>query len=163
MQLRRPEATGSVLGEAEDRIALHEVEGLIRGAHQTPAHGVAAVVTAEVVGIVFVEVGLIVAVEIVKSRDPSAIEDEDSVLIDVDSHWLVESRGVALPGHFHHLAAKPGDFPDFTAPDCDQGVAIGEERDASELHDGLVMVVEWHRNGVHDVGSLFLGEDGHHR
>ena len=64
------------------------------------AKGVAVtpIVSTEIVGVVLVEVSFAITIFIVEAVDLASVEDEDAVLINMDSDWLVESGGEALPG-----------------------------------------------------------------
>ena len=59
----------------------------------------AAVKAPKIVGVFFVMIDLFVSVCIMENGNLAAIKHEDSILVHMDSDWLVETGGKALPGN----------------------------------------------------------------
>ena len=117
--------------------------------------GVAAVVSAEVVGVVFVEVDLAIVVLIVEAVDLSAVENKDAVVVDVNADGLVEAGGEASPGDVFEIVVNSVHFPDIAEEGAYEGVAIFKEGDAANLHHDLVGIVVGDGEGIDEVSGAF--------
>ena len=108
----------------------------------------APVEAAKIIGVLFIVIHFLIVVGIVKDGDLATVEHEDPLVIDMDADRLVESGGIALPGHSIETVTYSFDQPNIAGQGGDEGISIGKEGHAGQLHDGVVGVVIWDGQGV---------------
>ena len=95
-----------------------------------------------------VEVGLVVAVEVVEARDLVTSEHMDATADHLDAQRLVQSGGETLPTHLPQFRIEPAHEPDLTGHRGDRGRAIGQEIQPAQEHQRAIGIGERHRDGI---------------
>ncbi len=147
----------AVRARAHDGGPLDEVKGSVLGAVQTESVGVAPVVASEIIGVLFVMVRFPVSVLIMEDGDLSPVENEDSILVDMNSDRLVEARCEPLPSYVLEIVRYSPNQPYVSGQGGHDGVSVGKKVHRAELHDRLVRVVVGHLQGIHHVVCSRLG------
>ena len=98
------------------------------------------------VGKAFIEIGLAVAVEVVKPRDLVAAKDVDLALGDDQPEGLVQPGGKPSPADVLERVVEALDVPDVPLHRAEQGRAVGQEVMIAEEQQGIP--------GVSNGGSI---------
>ena len=85
---------------------------------------VAPVEAPEIIGVLFVMIHLSVAVFVMENGNLAAVQNEDSLIVNVDPNRLIEARCVSLPSYFIEVVGYS----------LDQPYVSGQERPPRHLH-----------------------------
>ena len=96
----------------------------------------------------FIEVGLVVAVEVVQTRDLISAEHVETVAHDAYAQGLVQAGRETLPADMLQVGVEPAHQPDLTGHRADSRGAVGEEVQAAQEHQRAIGIAERHGDGV---------------